>query len=1184
METRELAAFPATERFEAKARLGTGACGVVYSAWDRARGEAVALKVLREVSPISLPPFKREFRALRDLRHDNLVGLHELFVERNRWFFTMDLIEGQQLLPNTVHGTHATTPDAHAVTARLEPSELGQVALAATDSRAPALPPAVIRSRFAQLAQGLAAIHGAGRLHRDVKPSNVMVERGGRVVVVDYGLVADLGRRERAAGTLEYMAPEQALGAELSPACDWYAFGVCLYQAISGCLPLAGAPLPLLQAKRRLAPTPLNDVVALEDERLGGLVDRLLKPFPGERPGVDEILDVLGEHRATPSLHDLRIAGSFEGRAAELDWIAGVCRQALERRVVIVIEGAGGVGKSALLRRALLEGPDTPGLVAGRCYERESVPYKALDSVVVSSREGAGLAHLDDDEHRSLARLLPSLATEPGPVAPLSPRELRARAARAVAALLTVSSPDGIPRVWIDDAQWGDRDSCEVLQEAMPAERPGLLVVSTRPGASEFLDALGPGARRLRLAPMADDDARRLVTQRAPWLDPERVGRILVDSAGSPFLLEQLALDDDAAPSLAGLVRRRLGELEAGERALTLAVAAAAQPLDEGLLIDAAGLVEGRTRAITGLLSRRLVKRQGPTQLVAFHDRMREALLDELPTTDITAAHQRLATVLEERDGEPLTIAEHWVAAGQAPRASRHFTDAGRRAYDALAFAHAAELYRRALEHARDERYEAGTGLARALAAQGLGPDSAAAWTEAVDAAGSEADALECRRAAAEQLLVSGHLARGLAGLEGVLRAVGASRSVGRLGTVLQLLWWQAQLRWDSTLRSRRPTERERLTVDATFSAGRGFAMVDFLRAAAFTTRAAVLALRAGDSARSARTLALESGLAGAAGVSNRRRARRRLDLANGLAEHLDDAHAKVLIAVTRSSWAWYEGHWGHAQEEAERGLELARRRCAHLRWEQDTLAILALDAIAWRGRFDLLRQRLPTALADARERGDLFVETLATLRFGSMVALADDAPDTARAGLGILARWSQGDFQFQHLVELHNQAEIDLYLAEPAAALVRLDRSWGAMRRALLLQSQAFRITMRSLRGRAALGSAARCEGRLRRRLLRRVRRDARAIQREGGAWAEVAAGMLDAGAALLAGRGAAACRAVGGQAAALGMDLHHAVAMRAAAMADGDEEGEGRWTREIDALGVQNPAAMARVVLPGG
>src|SRR5262245_12748361 len=160
--------------------IGAGSMGSVYRVLDRLRGNEVAMKTLKAFGPNALYRFKREFRELCDLLHPNLIALHELYSVGEEWMFTMELLEGAVAFREWVRAD-----------------------------------PARLRPALIQLADGLTALHAAGKVHRDVKPSNVMVTPDGRVVILDFGLISDLTQADAthegmAIGTPGYMSPEQA--------------------------------------------------------------------------------------------------------------------------------------------------------------------------------------------------------------------------------------------------------------------------------------------------------------------------------------------------------------------------------------------------------------------------------------------------------------------------------------------------------------------------------------------------------------------------------------------------------------------------------------------------------------------------------------------------------------------------------------------------------------------------------------------------------------------------------------------------------------------------------------------------------------------------------------------------------------------------------------------------------------
>jgi serine/threonine protein kinase len=298
----------AGERFRIVRRIGEGGMGVVYEAHDEELDTSVALKTLRDVDPHALLRLKHEFQVLLDLSHPNLVRLGELFARDGHWFFTMEMVDGVDFLAyvwRRSSSQHEPLPASGCEEDVLSPTLDAGASPGSYDAPppsirawAPAFDEDRLRHALRQLASGLAALHAAGKVHRDVKPSNVLVDESGRVVLLDFGLATDAHDHRRsdlgAVGTVAYMAPEQALSGTVGPAADWYAVGVVLYEALTGRVPFDGRPLQVLFEKQAREPAPPSAVAAGVPADLDGLCIELLRFDPAARPTGSEILRRLG--------------------------------------------------------------------------------------------------------------------------------------------------------------------------------------------------------------------------------------------------------------------------------------------------------------------------------------------------------------------------------------------------------------------------------------------------------------------------------------------------------------------------------------------------------------------------------------------------------------------------------------------------------------------------------------------------------------------------------------------------------------------------------------------------------------------------------------------------------------------------------------------------------------------------
>ena len=1164
---------PTDERFVIQRRIGAGGMGVVFEAYDRARQQTVALKKLPEPDPASLYRLKKEFRSLADVAHPNLVPLYELIAEGNDWFFTMELIEGVDFLryvrpgatpafdttdaseQKTVSSEEidetlmtpdpASDPDALTVQKQnLQASQHSPAVHAAERTFSLGVHIPSLRAAMLQLAEGIVALHNAGKLHCDLKPSNVLVRPNGDVVILDFGLVEELDpfRKEAAmfAGTPIYMSPEQLELSPISTASDWYAVGVMLYQALTGIVPFEGDVLAIRAQKRGdslSAPRDLLDV----PEDLSDLCMALLARLPEQRPTGAEVVARLSGSVASPASSTPR-ESAFVGREHELRelWRAYSIVTGGEVATAVV-NGRSGLGKSALVHRFLNElGQRDPEAVIlrGRCYQQESVPYKALDSLIddllhyterLSPLELKAVVPVDI---AMLARVFPVL--EPLETATrkrkrvdvLDSHEVRRR---AVAALREIFArlADAHPVVlFIDDVQWGDRDSAAVLAALLqPPDAPPMLTVLTHrsdeDGPRPFLDEMQRLRDRGALGEVLEipihefnlDESRQLAALLGGPMPDERLQSIAREASGSPMFVGEMvrfvtAMGGEHAPAnLDDLIRLRVAAMPAAERQVLEMLAVAGQPLERNVLQATIGDEIGN--AVLALRSDRMIRSRvidAREALDPAHDRFREAVLASMTEDDLRTRHLRLAITLENLGRrDPEMLATHYAAGGEPVTAAQHAAAAAAKASEALAFDHAARLYRMALDlnptiaSAADLRIQ----LADALTRAGRGFEAAPIYLETAETSDPNR-ALELRRRAAENLLSGGHVERGLRVMEQVLASVGLRLPSTPRTSVLRIIWERIRLALRGWKYRERPladipTELF-MRVEVCWAVAIGLARVDNIRAAYFQALHLRLALEAGDPYRVARALAVQAGYSSVGSDRTKKRTDDLIRRAEGHARRLNNPHLVGLAALAQTFGSLFLGRFRAALEKANEADKQFRERCTGVSWEIDTTQSCALCAMYYLGQLAELAPRLNTLLREAEDRGDRYGGWNVAGR-PSVVYLAMDDPDTAiRINRTVIDRWSSERFQSQHLFELLASAQIDIYVGRPAEAWQRVQRSWPAMVHSKILRVRFVRNEMVHLRARVGLAIASRTGDR---HILRQVERDAEMIMRTKMDWA---------------------------------------------------------------------------------
>src|SRR4029079_5635633 len=316
---------------------------------------------------------------------------------------------------------------------------------------------------------------------------------------------------------------EQALGRRVGPAADWYAVGVLLYQALTGQLPYSGSTVEVAEHKQRGQPARPRALVPATPPALDELCLALLRPEPAARPGAQDILRVLGDSQAQAPVPRAAKA-AFVGRRHELEVLGRALRDTRQDRpVAVFVSGESGIGKSALVESLADDCRDNGTVVlVGRCYERESVPFKAVDGIVDAlSRYLVRLPAIEvaavlPREASLLARAFPVLARveliaqAPQGFELRDPQAVRVRVFGALRELFARLADRRPILLVVDDVHWADADSFALLAELFrPPDAPALLLVATVRGSASASErahieaartALGTPGRELHLS------------------------------------------------------------------------------------------------------------------------------------------------------------------------------------------------------------------------------------------------------------------------------------------------------------------------------------------------------------------------------------------------------------------------------------------------------------------------------------------------------------------------------------------------------------------------------------------------------------------------------------------------------------------------------------------------------------
>lgn len=626
--------------------LGRGGMGVVYRGAHVDTGDVVALKTVDALGEGHLATIRREIRALARIRHPAIVRIVGHGVHEGLPWYAMPVLEGRTLrdhirglrqLPPRGRDTD-TDPDAGSVRpawwtetlmvggvewqSKIEsqrafagaltidlddmdgladaedvragrPASAGDGSGPAAEGGAPTELPAIQDAEGLQpvlelvhaLCAPLAFLHGEGIVHCDLKPENVVVERDGGVVLVDFGLISRFGGQgrevldvqESLSGTVHYMSPEQIRGQLPDPRSDLYALGCLLFWMITGREPFHGDVSAMVALQHLEVEAPSAGIWAKGlPPALEELIARLLAKDPQDRLGhasdVASVLQLLGVSGTTatppPQARAYLYRPGLVGREPQIELLAARV-QALDRRGaggLLLVTGPTGAGKTrfaghvailAKARRARAIGATCLPRAALRAGHRDAgeAPLQGLVPVLEAiadrcrERGPAETERLFGSRAGVLELFLPGLAALPGLVAHAAPADLAPEAARlrVFAYLLETLEAFALEHplvLIIDDLQWADELTVAALRYLARATNKGrsrilVVAVARDEGVPETLAEVA--VERIRLSPLGEDAIGRMVAdmlgQREPPLD--LAGFLTVVARGNPLYITE---------------------------------------------------------------------------------------------------------------------------------------------------------------------------------------------------------------------------------------------------------------------------------------------------------------------------------------------------------------------------------------------------------------------------------------------------------------------------------------------------------------------------------------------------------------------------------------------------------------------------------------------------------------------
>jgi eukaryotic-like serine/threonine-protein kinase len=721
-------------RYRLDAELGRGGMGIVFRATDIELGREVAIKVLPET--VSIPGARgrllSEARAAAALNHPRVVAVYDVGEEHGVPFFVMELVLGASLR-------------------QLAPQDL----------------PDIIEIGC-QICEALEHAHDHHLVHRDLKPENVLlVESAGRwsIKLADLGIALPMRDSSQTqiggiAGTVGYMAPEQALGRPIDGRADLYALGAVLYELTTGRPPFQGDdPLAVISQHVHAPVVPPRAIRPDLPAAIESVILRLLAKDPEQRYATAvEAAAALRYAVAAPADADVQDTGAVAlldalsrgrlvGRARELGEARDLWRRALDRRGhCLLVSGEPGAGKTRLARELLIQGAlDGAIVMTGGCYEYEAAtPYlplvEAFRRWVRDTEDDEKLRQLLGDNAPQIAKLAPDVEARLGPFPDrpqLPPQEERLLFFDAVVQVLRELSTKRGLLLYIDDLHWADGGTLWLLSHLLRNLKEERVLVAASYRETE-LDRSHPLSKSL-----VDWNRERLTTRialRRFALEETRaqLGALLgeetslefaaavhKETEGNPFFVEEVlkSLIEQGAvrraegkwtrdeitelsipQSMKAAIGSRLDRVSPECNEVLRAAAVVGKIFDFEKLVVAAGDrgEEALLDALDEASAAQLIVAERNDTFTFTHDKIREVLYEEMNPVRRRRLHMRTAEGLERlRNRMPVpaeSLAHHYIQGGDHRRGLIFAREAAGEAERVFAYDEAIAAYTRALE------------------------------------------------------------------------------------------------------------------------------------------------------------------------------------------------------------------------------------------------------------------------------------------------------------------------------------------------------------------------------------------------------------------------------------------------------------------------------------------------------